>query len=53
MSEAVALRIEGMTCTSCADHVKQALEKVPGVQTASVSYPKGWAEVQADAALNP
>ncbi len=53
MSEAIALRIEGMTCASCADQVKLALEKVPGVQAASVSHPKGWAEVQADAALNP
>ncbi|GBQ50920.1 mercury(II) reductase [Komagataeibacter europaeus] len=53
MSEAVALRIDGMTCTSCADHVKQALEKVPGVRAAAVSYPKGRAEVETDAGMKP
>jgi mercuric reductase len=36
------LKITGMTCDSCAAHVKEALEKVPGVQSALVSYPKGW-----------
>jgi copper chaperone CopZ len=34
------LKITGMTCDSCAAHVKEALEKVPGVQSALVSYPK-------------
>ena len=28
------LKITGMTCDSCAVHVKDALEKVPGVQSA-------------------
>ncbi|MCT5019398.1 cation transporter, partial [Pseudomonas aeruginosa] len=32
------LKITGMTCDSCAAHVKEALEKVPGVQSAIVSY---------------
>jgi len=53
MSEAIALRIEGMTCTSCADQVQQALEKVPGVRAAAVSYPKGQAEVETDACMKP
>jgi mercuric reductase len=35
------LKITGMTCDSCAVHVKEALEKVPGVQSAEVSYAKG------------
>jgi mercuric reductase len=39
------LRITGMTCASCAAHVKDALEKVPGVQSALVSYPKGMAQL--------
>lgn len=39
------LKILGMTCQSCAAHVKRALEKVPGVTSASVSYPKGTALV--------
>lgn len=34
------LKITGMTCDSCAVHVKDALEKVPGVQSADVSYAK-------------
>nr|WP_220659862.1 cation transporter [Pseudomonas aeruginosa] len=32
------LKITGMTCDSCAVHVKEALENVPGVQSAEVSY---------------
>ena len=35
------LKITGMTCESCAAHVKEVLEKVPGVHLALVSYPKG------------
>ncbi|WP_343685024.1 mercury(II) reductase [Asticcacaulis sp.] len=45
------LTIDGMTCTSCADHARKALEKVPGVITAGVSYPAGRAEVHAEAGL--
>ena len=29
MAEAITLHIEGMTCTSCAEHVQQALTNVP------------------------
>jgi len=39
------LEISGMTCGSFAAHVKEALEKVPGVRAALVSYPTGRAEV--------
>ncbi len=39
------LKISGMTCDACATHVRQALEKVPGVQSARVSYAQGSAEV--------
>nr|AHB62092.1 mercuric reductase [uncultured prokaryote] len=39
------LKITGMTCASCEEHVKEALEKVPGVQSALVSYPKGTAQL--------
>ena len=34
---ALALRIEGMTCASCAARVEKALAKVPGVVSASVN----------------
>ena len=39
------LKITGMTCHLCATHVKEALEKVPGVQSAVVSYAKGAAQL--------
>jgi len=39
------LKISGMTCDSCATHVKDALEKVPGVRSALASYPKGTAQL--------
>lgn len=35
------LKITGMTCNSCAAHVQEALEKVPGVRSAEVSYAMG------------
>ena len=43
------LRISGMTCASCAEHVKTALKNVPGVLAAQVSYPQGRADIDADA----
>ena len=39
------LQITGMTCDSCATHVKQALEQVPGVRSARVSYAEGTAQL--------
>ena len=42
------LKITGMTCDSCAVHVKEALEKVPGVRSAIVSYVKGAAQLALD-----
>ena len=43
------LNITGMTCDSCAVHVKNALEKVPGVLSADVSYAKGSARLKVEA----
>ncbi len=43
-----SLRIEGMTCASCAAHVKEALLKVPGVRATTVSYPDRAAAVTAE-----
>lgn len=43
------LKITGMTCDSCAAHVKTALEAVPGVQSADVSYPRGSATLHLQA----
>src|SRR5262245_55499663 len=33
----VSLKIEGMTCAACVRRVEKALERVPGVQSATVS----------------
>src|SRR3990167_7199278 len=44
----IELQVEGMICGSCTEHVKQALEKVAGVRSASVSYPQGLAAVATD-----
>ena len=52
MAEAITLHIEGMTCTSCAEHVQQSLKNVPGVRAASVSYPRKRAEIEADAGVS-
>ncbi len=41
----IELAITGMTCDSCAAHVRRALEGVPGVREAQVSYPDGTARV--------
>ena len=52
MTDVIALRIDGMTCDSCATHVREALERVPGVRSAAVSYPKARAEIAADAGVS-
>ncbi|WP_018991659.1 mercury(II) reductase [Aromatoleum toluclasticum] len=52
MAEAITLHIDGMTCTSCVEHVQQALKNVPGVRSAVVSYSKRQAEIEADAGVS-
>lgn len=47
------LKITGMTCDSCAVHVKEALEKVPAVQSANVSYTKGSAKLAVETGTSP
>src|SRR6202171_926289 len=42
------LRIDGMTCASCADHIRDALEQVRGVMSAEVSYPQGTARLETE-----
>ena len=46
------ITLNGMTCTTCATHVKDALEKIPGVNAAVVSYPESRAQVMADTAVS-
>ena len=45
----VALRIEGMVCTSCEQGIGHALEKLDGVLAQTVDHEAGRAEVQIDA----
>jgi len=47
------LRIIGMTCDSCATHVNDALEHVPGVHATEVSYAKGSARLTMAAGTSP
>ena len=48
----IGLSVTGMTCTSCATHVRQSLERLPGVHEARVSWPDGRAQVKAGAELD-
>ncbi len=41
------MKIDGMTCESCASHIEQALKNVPGIKSAVVSYSKGIAQLDA------
>ena len=49
----LTLNIEGMTCEACSLHVKNSLEKVPGVHSASVTYSKRQAVVAVDPGSQP
>ena len=49
----IEMKVDGMTCDSCATHVKAALEKVPGVRSAVVSYPTGTAQLATDPGTSP
>ena len=44
------LRIQGMTCVNCAEKIKRALLRLPGVQRADVRFGDGTARVTFDAA---
>jgi mercuric reductase len=48
MANTIGIRINGMTCVSCADHVQEALQNVPGVRSAVVSYSASKAEIVVD-----
>lgn len=45
---AVQLKVSGMHCSHCRSKVEQALQKVPGVQGASVDLEEGVADVDFD-----
>src|ERR1051325_4500573 len=44
--EITTLRIDGMTCGNCARHVTEALQSVPGVQSANVTLQTEQAHVR-------
>ncbi len=46
-----ALRVSGMTCAGCEQTIKLALEQTPGVRASEVSYDRGEAVVEYDAAV--
>ncbi|MCC6545528.1 cation transporter [Candidatus Sumerlaeota bacterium] len=47
------LKIEGMTCNSCANRVTKILKEIPGVSDAKVSLSDGMAEVATTGAIDP
>lgn len=48
------LKVKGMACSACAAKVEQTALKLDGVKAATVSQPKGTAEITYDAAkTNP
>jgi mercuric ion transport protein len=44
----VLFDISGMTCTSCEEHVKHAVNELPGIVDATANYEEGKAEVKFD-----
>lgn len=46
------LQVDGMTCASCVGRVERALQRVPGVQAASVNLATARASVQASGAVD-
>jgi len=42
------LKIGGMTCQNCARHVREALQKVPGVKSLDVNLEAGRADVDGE-----
>ncbi|MBK8501540.1 MAG: mercuric transport protein MerTP [Saprospiraceae bacterium] len=46
--QAVTFDISGMTCTSCEEHVKHAVNELPGIVGTTASFEDGKAEVKFD-----
>lgn len=42
----ILLSLQGMTCTSCASHIKETLEAIDGVEHADVSYENAQAAIE-------
>lgn len=53
-TQSVRMPIDGMTCAACATRLEKALNRVPGVKSASVNFALEQADVQVDSAqLSP
>lgn len=48
-TKTVKLKITGMTCAGCSNHVTQALEEVKGVTKVALEYPGDIATIEYDA----
>lgn len=48
-TKTVKLKITGMTCAGCSNHVTKTLEEVKGVSTVNLEYPGDVATVEFDA----
>lgn len=41
----IKIQVAGMSCMHCVNTVKEAIEAVPGVESATVDLSSGWAEI--------
>lgn len=39
------IQVTGMSCMHCSNTVKEAIEAVPGVESATIDLSSGWAEI--------
>jgi mercuric reductase len=49
----IEMKVDGMTCDTCATHVTDALQKVPGVHSAKVYYASGTALLATEPGTSP
>ena len=42
----ITVKVEGMMCPMCEKHVREALEKLPGVESAKASHTSGTATIK-------
>jgi len=52
MNMSQTINVTGMTCQNCVRHVREALEGLPGVRSASVDLGSGRVEIDAERALS-
>ena len=52
MTQTVTLLITGMTCQHCVKHTREALEKIPGVESVDVTLQPGQAVISGNAPVD-